>query len=315
MSSGKTTTVQKADPWGPVQPYLSGLAGDANTLFNNGGFAAQPYSGDRVAGFGDLSQQAQGMTADIASGGAPTVGMAAGTLSNMMNPDYTSNQLEGVKRNALSSAIPAATSMFSGSGMANSSQAVDGVTRAAVDAVAPYEYGAYQNAQQNALAAAGMAPGIEQAAYIPAQALGGIGSLQDAMAQSQIDADMSAYYEGENQDATNLQNYANILMGLGGQGGASSSSQSSSMGGMGILGTGLQMAGLANMIWPTLFASDRRLKENIKKIGQTIGGVAVYLFSYKGDRRKYIGVMADEVPWAIGAIVDGYAHVDYARVA
>ena len=315
MPGGSTQTIQKADPWGPVQPYLKKLAADAEGIYDEGGFAADPYQGQRVAGFGDMSTLAQSMLTDTATGGAPTAAAASGTLQNMMNPDYVSERLGAVKDNALSSAIPAATAMFSGSGMANSSQAVDGVTRAAVDAVAPYEYGAFENAQGRALSAAGLAPQIEQAQYIPGQVLGQVGSMQDAMTQSQIDADMAQYYEGQNQEANNLSTFGQMLLGLGGQGGSSTSTQSSKPGIGTMLGTGMQMAGLANMIWPGLFLSDRRLKDRIKKIGQTIGGTAIYAFSYIGNPQRFVGVMADEVPEAIGGYINGYAVVDYTRVA
>lgn len=41
--------------------------------------------------------------------------------------------------------------------------------------------------------------------------------------------------------------------------------------------------------------SDRRLKENIEKIGETDDDLPLYLFNYKGDDRRQIGVMAQDV--------------------
>lgn len=41
--------------------------------------------------------------------------------------------------------------------------------------------------------------------------------------------------------------------------------------------------------------SDRRYKENIKKVGQLDNGLDVYVFNYKGSEIKQIGLMADEV--------------------
>jgi hypothetical protein len=43
------------------------------------------------------------------------------------------------------------------------------------------------------------------------------------------------------------------------------------------------------------FFSDERLKENVKRIGTTEAGYGVYEFNYKGDNRRYRGVVAQEV--------------------
>ena len=60
--------------------------------------------------------------------------------------------------------------------------------------------------------------------------------------------------------------------------------------------------------------SDRRLKENIKKIGESISGLGIYTFNYIGKATKYIGTMADEVlkvkPEAV-VISDGFMAVNY----
>ncbi len=47
---------------------------------------------------------------------------------------------------------------------------------------------------------------------------------------------------------------------------------------------------------PNLFGSDRRLKENIKKIGVSPSGLNIYSFKYKDQEGTYQGVMSDEVP-------------------
>ena len=66
-----------------------------------------------------------------------------------------------------------------------------------------------------------------------------------------------------------------------------------------------------------LFASDRRLKKDISKIGE-FNGLNVYLFRYLWSPIKYIGVMADEVlginPSAVVVLPSGYMAVDYSRL-
>jgi hypothetical protein len=94
--------------------------------------------------------------------------------------------------------------------------------------------------------------------------------------------------------------------------GARQQAAAANMGGLyGLAGTGL-MAG-------AMFASDRRLKTDIEKIGKTPGGSNVYNFRYKDDPSKttYAGVMAQELlkkrPEAVGK-VGGHYVVDYSQV-
>ena len=67
---------------------------------------------------------------------------------------------------------------------------------------------------------------------------------------------------------------------------------------------------------PSIFSvlSDKRAKENIKKIGKLFDGQSVYRYNYKGDRTTRIGLMAQNVekehPDAIHEI-SGLKTVDY----
>ena len=61
--------------------------------------------------------------------------------------------------------------------------------------------------------------------------------------------------------------------------------------------------------------SDRELKENIQKIGESISGLGIYKFNYIGKVKKYIGTMSDEVkkifPKAVVRMPNGYEGVRY----
>jgi endosialidase-like protein len=49
-------------------------------------------------------------------------------------------------------------------------------------------------------------------------------------------------------------------------------------------------------VLPLLAASDKRFKENIRSTGEkTIEGIPIKAFSYKGDKRRFIGVVAQDV--------------------
>lgn len=61
--------------------------------------------------------------------------------------------------------------------------------------------------------------------------------------------------------------------------------------------------------------SDRKLKENIKKLGESPSGLGIYKFNYIDNAKKYIGVMADEVmeivPEAVAIMSNGFLGVNY----
>lgn len=71
------------------------------------------------------------------------------------------------------------------------------------------------------------------------------------------------------------------------------------------------LSGLGNFASAFMF-SDRRLKKNIKKIGE-INGVNIYEFDYLWGGHT-VGVMADEVPHAAVQHPSGYLMVDYRKV-
>jgi len=84
----------------------------------------------------------------------------------------------------------------------------------------------------------------------------------------------------------------------------------------GLAGSGMMAYGMA--------ASDRRLKDNIQKMGQLANGLFVYAFNYIGHfaeiwgGQRRFGVMADEVrkimPWAVSVDEHGYDMVNYNEV-
>lgn len=239
---GNSTTIQKQDPWGPSQQGLKRALGGAANLYRQGGFAPDPYGGDRTADMSFGTRRSYDSVMDRGAG-SPMIDQAFGAISPMMASDprlasMTSGKdiyrdLGRVKQNALGSAIPAAMSMFSGSGMTDSSAAMDTVGRAATEAVAPIEYGAWNNAQDRRLSAigqdngtrlqaAGMAPGLQQASYLPAQMMAQFGGMRDAHNQREIDARMQRWYEQQNHGRDNLTGYAGLLSQIGGAGGTGS---------------------------------------------------------------------------------------------
>tara|TARA_Y100000401_G_C8135859_1_gene132444 strand:- start:194 stop:508 length:315 start_codon:yes stop_codon:yes gene_type:complete len=82
---------------------------------------------------------------------------------------------------------------------------------------------------------------------------------------------------------------------------------------MNSLSFGMNMATGIMSFFPA--SSDIRLKEDIKKIGQSIDGHNIYKFKYLDEDREFIGVMAQEVlaknPEAVVRLNNGYYGVYY----
>ena len=64
----------------------------------------------------------------------------------------------------------------------------------------------------------------------------------------------------------------------------------------------------------TAITSDIRLKDDIKLVGKSPSGIKIYSFKYKGDDKKYQGVMAHQVPHASIVNDEGYLMVDYNKL-
>mgnify|MGYP001553907273 CR=1 FL=1 len=115
-----------------------------------------------------------------------------------------------------------------------------------------------------------------------------------AVAQTPLSSDVYNRAALANQNYnTQLQNNSAMMGGLFGLGG--------SLGSMGIYKF-----------------SDERLKEDIKEVGETDGGLPVYTYRYKGDETPQMGVMAQDVEKVIPDAVRKFGKfkaVDYSQVA
>jgi len=81
-------------------------------------------------------------------------------------------------------------------------------------------------------------------------------------------------------------------------------------------GIGSAVGAIGAAALPLMF-SDRRLKTDIEKVGETNAGLPIYTYKYKGDNKTQMGVMAQDVekktPKAVKE-VGGFKAVNYALV-
>jgi Chaperone of endosialidase len=169
------------------------------------------------------------------------------------------------------------------------------------------QYGALGTAAQNAalqgvplsLAAGAqygqLGAGAQAAGLQGAQAQLGAGTLQQQTQQAGLSALYNQFQQQQAYPFQVAQFLANIAEGTGALSGSTTTQTS-----------------------PTSFFSDRRLKHDIHRIGETDEGLPIYKFKYKGDDKTNIGFMADEVekvhPEAVGES-HGFKTVDYDRAA
>lgn len=133
------------------------------------------------------------------------------------------------------------------------------------------------------------------------------GTIQQAQRQAEMDARMQAWKERDMEDWTRLGALQAAASGAAGPYGMSTMTQNQPFNPLGLLGT---LGGL--------FMSDRRLKRDIRRVGEDPRGFGIYEFSYKANPDlRWRGVMADEIeqimPEAV-ADLGSYKAVNYAAL-
>jgi len=156
--------------------------------------------------------------------------------------------------------------------------------------------GLFGMGSQYASGLAGLGTGYLNSSLQAGQAQIGAGTLMQQTNQAQKTAEYNEFLQERGYPYQVAQFLANIAMGTGALSGSTTTTTQ-----------------------PNAWASDRRLKKDIKEIGETHDGLPIYSFKYKGgDDQQRIGVMADEVrekhPDAVQR-VGGVDAVDYEKIA
>ena len=140
---------------------------------------------------------------------------------------------------------------------------------------------------------AGLGTGAQQAALQGAQAQMAAGQVEQQTQQADLSARYQQFLQERGYPFQVAQFLANIAMGTGALSGSTTTTQQ-----------------------PGGFFSDKRLKKDIKEIGETHDGQPIYSYKYSGDDRTQIGLMAQDVekkhPEAVG-LMGGYKTVDYKK--
>lgn len=323
-SGGSTNTVQKSDPWSGEQPYLTQGMQAASDWYN--GSTPSYYPGSTVAPQSSNTTNAYNMMADQVTNNplqAASTGQVKSTLDGSYlngNPYMDAEFQAGTRAidNNYNAMVNGQTSGAEaggryGSGMqAFQKNQADQTLGDNLNNLYANTYGAnYTQERQNQVNAVGQAGAVQDQGITNANALGTVGSAQDQYAQSLTDANVNKWNYNQNLGYNKLANYMGLINGNYG----SSSTTSTPTSGTNMFGN-IVGAGMAGLGAYGAF-SDRRLKEDVKRIGFADNGLPIYSFRYKDTSQTVIGFMADEVeelhPEAVMAHPSGFKMVDYGR--
>lgn len=322
------TTVQKADPWEGVQPYLKDYLQLGQQVTQN---PYNFYNGDTVAGFAPEQELGFNLGTQRALAGSPTLNAAntniAGTLQgNYLSPE-SNPYLQATADRALGDVQSRINSQFNNNNFG--STAHQETLQRGLGEQANALYGQnYANERGNQLQAAGLSPTLAASDYADANYLQGIGAQRQGLANQFMGNAATQFGNAANFPYEQLQRYGNVVSQGTGQGGTTTSTapnpnQSNPI--AGALGGGLTGYGIAQTIGgfnPWIGAgvgalgglfSDERLKTDIKKVGELPSGLGVY--DYKKFGKPERGVLAQEVekviPEAVTEHPSGYKMVKY----
>lgn len=278
--SSKTKTTNEPPKW--ATPYLQGAMGTvSNTVNANQGNLDQLASGIS----GQLPQLQQ-----MAFGQNPGLQAATGYATDVLGGKYLDQgnpYMQGMIDQTAGDVTDRVNAMAAKSGASLGTQHFGTMTKELANAENALRYGNYGMERQMQGQAAGMMPSLNQSQYA-----GVMPWLAAAQTAGQL-------------PYTGIQNLGQLGQLAGGYG-----TQSGTQPG----GWGNQLLS-AGMMAASLFgASDRRLKDNVKKVGQEMDGLDIYEWEYKPGlglpEGRFVGPMAQDVaalrPSDLGPTVGGY---------
>lgn len=227
---GTSTTVQKADPWSGVQPYLTSAYQKASNLYENTD-GPQMYPGQTYVSPSDLTLESRGAIEDYARNGMNTdinsIRGSYGTLlgaADVNNNPYLYAAAQGAIRPVFEQlteqALPSIRSGAINTGQYGGSRqalaegtAIGKATQAALDTTAGMYSDAYNQGLDTMTKAMLFGPQIMSLSQMPAQTLGQLGAAQEGDQQKALSEAMSRWDYSQNLPYQQLSNYLNLLNG------------------------------------------------------------------------------------------------------
>lgn len=331
--STSTTTVNNPGQQELIQlglPFLRQFAANPPNLPSGGTVA--PFDPAQTAGQeGVLSATAPGGVASSLAGtgagaqGFLTSGAALSPDSNPALQQTIDAATKPIQQNLTESTLPAIRSGATGSGQFGGSR--QGIAEGLASGRASQAIGAtsagianqgYQSGLDAMTKGLALLPQSLQAQLFPSLATSGVGDVRQQQTQALMG--QSNLYEQYPQLLPLLlgQTFAGIGAGIPAQGSTTtgtSSQASPLMQGLGLGISGLGALGGGSGIAALLpFLSDKRLKKNVRKVGELRNGTPIFGFQYKHSKVKHVGFMADSVPEECVLDFCGFKVVNYMLV-
>lgn len=221
----KTTTKQRADPWKPAQPGLEQGIERATSLFDQGGFQVDPFQGQMVAEYDPFRANADAMVPGTVAGNMSGIDAARQTAAGMMDPNLQSDAFGQTIQNTIADIMPGINGSFAKSGMTGSTLHEQNLASGLGQGVADIYDRSFWRGQDNALTAAGMMPGFNNAATGQVDWMRGVGAERQQHEQQKIMADIVADQQGQAAPMAALQDYMALMSGVGGQFGTKTDTQ------------------------------------------------------------------------------------------
>lgn len=257
---GSSTTVQKADPWSGIQPYLKDVYGEAQNLYR--GFTPSMYPGQMYAPQNQLQQQSQqqllnsipqmqDMTNSAYQSAMFGLGPALYAESNPYLQSYMQAAIRPVSSQLLNQTLPAIRSGATNAGQYGSSRqgiaeglAIQGATRTAADIASQMASEGYTQGLRQMNIAQAFLPQVMQMTQMPGEILGYVGGQQRAEGQRAIDEAVGRHEYEMGLPYSKLSEYVATLSGFPvGQFGTSTSTTDANQSGgnplLGLAGNGL----------------------------------------------------------------------------
>lgn len=137
------------------------------------------------------------------------------------------------------------------------------------------------------------------------------GGILDRHSQNELNDEIAKFYGNDNAEWDKLNMLLGLAQGTAGDYGTTSARARQPVDIGSILKGTAMLAGKGA-------PSDVRVKENIVPVGRAPNGLSLYEFSYRGDRARWRGVMAQEIPLAMSNAVsidpDGMMRVRYDKL-
>lgn len=282
---GISSSTTKVEPWKQAQaPIMAANSAIANTYGANSG-KIQGYA-DQIGGL------IPSMVAKYQQGDSG-INAARDYITRTMQGDGTNPNLQGMIDQSGNDMSRSINANIGTRGLTGGSVQQHILGKELSNNALNYRFQDWNNGQQRQMQAAGMAPGLAAADTIQIAPL-----LAAAQAAGGMPMDAASQYAastggllGQYTKTTQSQPWGQMLL--------SSAAEAAKA----YASTG----------------SDVRLKEDIRRVGMTDGGLPVYTYRYKGDQRVQMGVMAQDVaekqPEALGPLIGGeYMSVYYGEV-